>query len=170
MNDSTPNLVEVNYLLNPGFIYVTKTPTLVSAVLGSCVAVTLFDHNKGFGGMNHFQYPRTDDRRQATARFGNAATYALVQSMLHYGSKPRHLEAQIIGGAYNPEISPEDIGRENILAAREVLRKLKVPSVSEDVGGQKGRKVVFNTATNEMVVLKVERVRKGDWYPYESDR
>jgi chemotaxis protein CheD len=42
--------------------------------------------------------------------------------------------------------------------------------VSEDTGGEKGRKIVFNTGTNEVAVLKVDRLRKGDWYPYEGDR
>lgn len=170
MTDTAQDLIQANYLIKPGFIFVTKTPTLISAVLGSCVAVTLFDRKRGFGGMNHFQYPKTAKPGQATARYGNVATYALVQAMLQYGSEPRHLEAQILGGAHHPEISPEDIGAENITVAGRVLQKLRIHSVSHDVGGKQGRKIVFNTATNEMVVLKMERLRKGDWYPYENDR
>jgi hypothetical protein len=30
--------------------------------------------------------------------------------------------------------------------------------------------VIFHCGKFESVVLKVERLRKGDWYPYESDR
>ena len=46
----------------------------------------------------------------------------------------------------------------------------KIAIVSEDVGGRKGRKVVFNTNTNEIGVLKVEKLRVMDWYPYENTR
>jgi chemotaxis receptor (MCP) glutamine deamidase CheD len=43
--------------------------------------------------------------------------------MINNGSKLKHLEAQIFGGAYNPEISLKDIGLENVLIARKVLAK-----------------------------------------------
>ncbi len=164
------DLIQAKYLLKPGFILVTKTPTLISAVLGSGVAVAVFDRKRGFGGMNHFQYPAPPASGQTTARYGNVATWALVKTMLAYGSKPKHLEAQIVGGAENPETPSDPVARENIRAAQNILRKLKIQSVSQDIGGRKGRKVVFNTATNELVVMKVDRLRQGDWYPYESDR
>jgi chemotaxis protein CheD len=56
------------------------------------------------------------------------------------------------------------------MAARKVLAGKKIRVVSEDVGGQMGRKIVFNTHTNEVGVIKVEKLRKKDWYPYEDDR
>jgi hypothetical protein len=87
--------------------------------------------------------------------------------MTHEGSKLKHLEAQIFGGAYNPTISPDDIGRKNMIISRKILAKQRIPVVSEDVGGRKERKIVFNTQTNEIVVLKVGHLRRADWYPYE---
>jgi chemotaxis receptor (MCP) glutamine deamidase CheD len=63
-----------------------------------------------------------------------------------------------------------DVGRENVEMARRALRGSRIGIVSEDVGGQRGRKVIFHCGKFESVVLKVERLRKGDWYPYESDR
>jgi len=90
--------------------------------------------------------------------------------MIEAGSKKRHLEAQILGGAYDPERCSRDVGAENVRVARRVLMREGIRVVSEDTGGQKGRKIVFNTGTNEVAVLKVGRLRKGDWYPYEGDR
>ena len=49
------------------------------------------------------------------------------------------------------------------------MSKKQIPLVSEDVGGNKGRKVVFNTRTREALVLKVERIRKEDWNLYEDN-
>ena len=86
------------------------------------------------------------------------------------GSKKRHMEAQILGGAYAPERCSRDLGAENVRVARRVLMREGIRVVSEDTGGQKGRKIVFNTGTNEVAVLKVGRLRKGDWYPYGGDR
>ena len=163
-------ITAVQYFLNPGYIYVPNEPTVISTVLGSCVSVCLFDRKRRVGGMNHFRMPRTTDRHRATATYGNVATLALVSLMLANGSKSKHIEAQILGGAFNPEISTEDVGRENIRVARGVLTRKNIRIVSEDVGGCQGRKVVFNTHTNEVGILKVSALRRGDWAPYISDR
>jgi chemotaxis protein CheD len=120
--------------------------------------------------MNHFRYPSTTDRHEATAIYGNVSTIALVRMMIEQGAHRRHLEAQIIGGAYNRDLSTKDVGRENITVARRVLARERIRVVSEDVGGARGRKVVFNTAKNEVAVMKVDRLRTGDWYPYEENR
>ncbi len=120
--------------------------------------------------MNHFQFPGIRKKNKATARYGNVAIPHLIRMMLAEGSKTKNLEAQIFGGAAGPEISTNHIGSENIKVARRILANKQIRIVSEDVGGEKGRKIVFNTGTNEIAVLKVDKIRKGDWYPYQSDR
>jgi chemotaxis protein CheD len=73
----------------------------------------------------------------------------------------------IYGGAYHPEKNNKDISRENIEIARKILSKNRISITSQDVGGEKGRKVVFNTTTNDVAILKVDRLRDMDWYPYQ---
>ncbi len=143
-------------------------PAIISTVVGSCVAVSVFDRKQKVGGMNHFQFPYMDDLQQATARYGNVSVSFLINMMLAVGSKPSHLEAQIIGGAFQPDISPENIGQDNIKVAKKILAGKKVRVVSEDVGGKKGRKIIFNTEANELAVVKVDKLRKGDWFPYKT--
>ncbi len=67
-------------------------------------------------------------------------------------------------------ISTVDVGRDNIRTARKVLARERLQIVSEDVGGRKGRRIVFDTEKNEVVIIKVDKIRARDWYPYESDR
>ena len=159
-----------NYFLKPGYIFVPQQPTIISTVLGSCIAVCLYDPKQKIGGMNHFQFPRTTDRKNATAQYGDVSTIMLIRMMAENGSAIKHLEAQIFGGAYNPANAVQNVGRENIQIARRVLAQKGVRLVSEDVGGEKGRKVVFDTRANEIAVLKVEKLRQSDWFPYEGDR
>lgn len=122
------------------------------------------------GGMNHFQLPYTREKQNATGRFGNVATLTLIRMMMDDGSKAKQMEAQIFGGAFNPRLCHKNIGGENIMVARKILMKTHVRIISEDVGGEIGRKIVFNTTTNEVAVLKVDKIREGDWYPYEDNR
>jgi chemotaxis protein CheD len=164
----TPALT--NYFLKPGYIFLPSKSVSISTVLGSSVSVCIYDQRRKVGGMNHFKLPYTRDKHIATPIYGNVATLALIQMMLEDGSKVKHLEAQIFGGAHNFKLCPQNIGLENTKIARRILVRKGVPIVSEDVGGMKGRKVVFSTSCNEIVVLRVERLRKSDWYPYEEDR
>ena len=120
--------------------------------------------------MNHFRLPFTRDPVQATANFGNVATLMLIRMLIHGGTNAKHLEAQVFGGAFNPEIAPKDIGRENVSIARKVLFRQNIRIVSEDVGGERGRKIVFDAIKNETAIIKVDKLRKGDWFPYDSDR
>ena len=161
-----------NYLLQPGYIYVPEKALSISTVIGSGVAVCIFNKKARIGGMNHFQLPFMSTNGKTTAIYGNIATITLIKMMLSFKPETRatrvgHLEAQIFGGAYNPDHSDKDVGKQNIEIARKILNQNKIDILSEDTGGKKGRKVVFNISTNEAAVLKVDNLRDADWYPYQ---
>ncbi len=164
MSESSDTPEAFNYFLHPGYIFVASKPTVISLVLGSCVSVCLYDRRRKTGGMNHFIYPFTADKAKATARYGNVSTLALIQMMLEDGSEHEDIQAQILGGAYNPEFSAKNIGIENVMIARKVLSRKRISVVSEDTGGWLGRKIVFNTQSNELAIIKVEKLRNDDWY------
>lgn len=158
-----------NYLLEPGYILIAAEPTCISTVLGSSVSVCIYDREREYGGMSHFRFPFTSDRQRTTALYGNVSTLSLLRMMLENGSEKKYLEAQVFGGAYNQGFSEEDIGKENIQVAQKVLQRYNIQIISEDIGGMMGRKVVFNTATAELAVFRVQKLRKEDWYPYVND-
>lgn len=156
-----------NYFLQPGYILVPDQSISISAVIGSGISVCIYDREKRVGGMNHFIFPYIAAKGKTTALYGNIATITLLKIMLARESSIKDLEAQIYGGAYHPGKNNKDIGRENIEIARKILLKNQISITSLDVGGEKGRKVVFNTNTNEVAILKVDRLRDMDWYPYQ---
>ncbi|MBF0203918.1 MAG: chemotaxis protein CheD [Desulfamplus sp.] len=170
MNEQDSSPILSDYLLKPGFIYLADKPVSISTVLGSSVSVCLFDKKQKIGGMNHFQFSEIREKDKSTPIYGNVATLTLIRMMLLNGSKDRHLEAQIFGGAHNPLVSDINVGINNINTARLILNSRKIKIVSEDVGGEVGRKIIFNTSTCEIAVLKVKKLRQSDWYPYKSDR
>lgn len=122
--------------------------------------------------MNHFLYPLIRNPGEATAQYGNVAIKALVRLFLEEGSKKKDLEAQIFGGAYPTDTSSEtvEISRQNVEIGRQILMRNGIPLVSEDIGGTKGRKVIFNSLTNDVAVFRVEKLRESDWYPYKGSR
>jgi len=159
-----------NYFLHTGYLFVTPEPTIISTVLGSCVSVCLYDKKLEIGGMANIQLPYVKDKKKATSRYGNIAIPLLIRTFIKQGSNLKHMEAIILGGACNFAISSIDIGIKNISVIKKIILQNKINIASEDIGGKKGRKVIFNTQTNETVVMKVDRIRKGDWYPYKAKR
>ncbi len=162
-------MVEQDYLptqffLKPGYAMANREASVIRAVLGNCVAVTFFDRDNCFGGMNQFVFPSTDKREDMTAQYGNVGIRALFRMPLDMGANRNGLVAQIIGGSECRVFNDEDLGNQNIQLARGVLAQLRVPVVSEDVGGSMGRKVIYHSGTNEMAVFKVDSLRNSDWF------
>ena len=157
------NLEPINYFLETGCLYLATRPALISTVLGSCVSICLWDKRQRIGGMNHFVLPKYRNSQEMTTRFGNVATPLLIKMMQEEGTSLTALEAQLFGGARVVRSISMDIGRANVDMARKILNHFGIHIVSEDVEGQLGRKVVFNTLTGEAVVLKVKQLRKTDW-------
>jgi len=152
------------YFLEPGYIYFSKTPSAVRAVVGSCVAVCLWDRALRYGGMSHFLRPRPREGEPATPQVGTAALAALVRMMDDAGCSRTDLVAQIAGGASPRDGKPgENIGTENAQVARAFLSRKGIDLASEDTGGTMGRKLIFDTATGQLAVLKVFKIRKSDW-------
>ena len=152
-----------SYYLEPGYIYFTRTPAVIRTVVGSCVAVCLWDSRLKYGGMNHFLRPVTRDASSATPKFGNVATAALVNMMTDAGCTTKDLVAQIFGGAFPSGTTQDNVGQQNVDVAHAVLTKRGIVVASTDTGGNMGRKVVFDTSTGQLGTLKVHKLRDGDW-------
>jgi chemotaxis protein CheD len=154
--------------LHPGYVYCDTAPTAIQTVLGSNVAVCLWDTRRHFGGMNHFLVPAPAASEGPTPRHGNAAIAALIGLMTEAGSATGDIVAQIYGGAYREGTeSGSPVGLRNIAAARAMLEQRQIRIVSEDIGGAMGRKVVFDTLTGHVMVIKVYQLRESDWLSEE---
>ncbi|MDM8535516.1 chemotaxis protein CheD, partial [Desulfobacterales bacterium HSG17] len=84
-----------------GEFHASGQPTVISTLLGSCVAVCLYDPIKQIGGMNHILMPgRADMKRfDMSARYGINAMELLINRIMNLGGKRRNLVAKIFGGA-----------------------------------------------------------------------
>ena len=152
------------FFLKPGYLMADRDSIIVSMVLGNCVAVTVFDQRNRFGGIHHFVFPETHIPADRTPQYGNVGIPALFKMLLGMGANRDHLVAQIIGGATNRDIKDGALGEKNIAAARAALSRLRVPVVSEDVGGTLGRKVLYHSTSNETAIFKVGMLRQNDWF------
>ena len=73
-------------------------PAQITTVLGSCVAVCLFDAEVRVGGMNHYLLAQPVNGEHS-ARFGAVAVPALIDAVVKGGGRPGSLKAKVFGGA-----------------------------------------------------------------------
>ena len=164
-----------NSFLEPGYIYAPVRATQLCAVVAYGVVITIFDFRRRMGGMCHYLFPYREVRSQSTAKYAAPAIVTLARMFLNTGSKTEELEAQVFGGAQDPKVADASLtmlGKQNIQVGEELLAKLGIPVVGHDVGGSRGRKIVFTSSTGETAVLKVNRLRNTDWTqnPYAKGR
>ena len=118
----------------------------MTTILGSCVAVCLHDPGSGIGGLNHFLLPHSTRETESSPRYARPAVERLVGLMLAEGARASRLQARVIGGARVLSAFPDDpdhLGLRNAAAARELLVSLRIPVISSDIGGDRGRKLLF---------------------------
>jgi chemotaxis protein CheD len=145
-----------NYLqhfLYPSSLFVSREPYMVKTILGSCVAICLWDKRLKIGGINHYMLPNWNGNDLASPKYGNIAIDKLVERLFALGSKKEDLVAKIFGGGEMLETGKSSvtlIGERNIRVARLMLEEKKIPVVASSTGGRKGRKILFFTDTGEV--------------------
>ena len=128
---------------------------VLSAVLGSCVAVCLYDPTRRIGGMNHFLLPfGRETGSERPLRYGLFAMESLINDLMKIGARKSRLEAKIFGGA---RISADlrDIGQANAVFAKEFLATEGIACVAESLGGTQARRVTFRATTGQARLLIV---------------
>jgi chemotaxis protein CheD len=140
------------HFLYPAELYVSKVPYQINTILGSCVAVCLFDPTLNIGGINHFMLPYWNGQGLASPKYGNIAIEKLIDKMLSMGCIKSNLKAKIFGGGevIETQVVQFNIGTRNIEVARLLLDEKKIPIISSSVGGKLGRKIEFMTSSGEV--------------------
>lgn len=136
------------YYLHPGQLFVSHESYAVTTILGSCVSVCLWDPLTQIGGINHFLLPMDVGEDQVSLRFGNLAVRELIEEVVGVGAEQTRLRAKLFGGACVLEAfrgRENHLGAKNVTIAREVLAAADIPIIGEDVGGNRGRKLIFHT-------------------------
>lgn len=141
--------IEVKHFLTEGHVFVAKTPTEIITILGSCVAVCLWDKNKKIGGMNHFLLSSIDNDTQSLHQ-GVFATKSLIKLMLSRKCNIEDIEAKVFGGS--SYMQQFEVGKSNVAMAFRVLEEAGIPVVAFHTGGSHGRKIIFRSDTGKVLM------------------
>jgi chemotaxis receptor (MCP) glutamine deamidase CheD len=137
--------------LLPGEYHVTKKQMSIDTLLGSCVSVCLYNIKNGHVAMNHFLLDRPKTEANADiGRYGTTSTDHIISTLMAVDDNPYNYRAQIFGGAAVVDALERgrNIGGRNMLVAHEVLDSHRIRIIKKDIGGTRGRRIKFDTATN----------------------
>ena len=141
-----------------GGVHASVEPIVIDTVLGSCIAVCLYDSKKRIGGMNHFMLPEGEDPKNPTStRYGVHAMELLISDMMKLGAHRKNFQAKIFGGGHVLKIREnlDGVPQRNISFIRRFLDTERIPVVKEDVGGYQPRRVLFSSESGKVWMRKL---------------
>jgi chemotaxis protein CheD len=147
-------------MVGMGEIQATRAPAMLKAIgVGSCIALALYDSHTRIGGLAHILLPSINESTDLSCpnKFADHAVGALMDKMRSCGADVENVEAKVFGGAnmFPDTVSPDsslDIGRKNLQAVLNELKRLGIAVVDKSVGGNVSRTVVFDTGEGAVSV------------------
>ena len=150
--------------LKPGQIMVSSEPVLVTTLLGSCVAVTIFSYRLRLGAICHAQLPGNGDvfdgvQDGPDGKYVDTAIRAMLERLLHQGALRGELGAKVFGGAdmFDGRGKLRTVGWQNAEMALRVLAHESVRVATQDLGGERGRKIIFHSHTGEVLLKRMRK-------------
>ncbi len=141
------------------YVVTNDRNSVLTTLLGSCVAVCLIDRVNQVFGLNHFMLPGKFTAGQPVptndSRYGTCATDMLINDMMQSGAERKFLEAKLFGAGKVLDNKVYNVAKNNAEFIQQYLLKLKIPILASDLGRNYGRKILFFCDSGEVYVKKV---------------
>lgn len=158
MRDIPQEALEVR--LKPGELVVCHEPHQIVTILGSCIAVTMFNSRLGLAAMCHAMLPAPNfqhsaDEASMPFKYASSAIPAMAAVFRRACLQPHEVEVKIFGGANVIASSASSgrtgIGYANVHYARKLILEEGFQIQASNVGGLRGRKIIFNTQSGRVL-------------------
>lgn len=139
---------------------ICEAPDKITTIgLGSCIGIVLYSNTSKVAGLVHIMLPDSTRIRQNDnkCKFADTGVDELIRELEQKGINKSLMKAKIAGGAkmfqFNNNSEMGSIGDKNIEAVKTRLKMHGIKIVSEDVGLNFGRTIVFDPETQELTVI-----------------
>ena len=158
-------------IIGPGEHYASNVPVTITTLLGSCVAVCLYDPVNHVMGMNHFMLSSSRSYGNGplflteAGRYGINAMELLINEMYKLGAKRSCLKAKAFGGGnvlkdLRTIQNNMSVGDANVEFVREFLECEQIPLIAESLGGEEGRVIHFSFGHFKVYARKIKNVNQ----------
>ncbi len=159
--------------LKPGELYFSRTPAVVTTVLGSCVSATFFHRPTGLAAICHAIHPKCAQSAHAAGcpadcgirfRYPVCAVVAISRQIALHQVRLREIEVKLFGGAalmgqFRRDPLANSLGQQNVEAAMEAISNCGLILQAADVGGALGRKIIFDTSSGEVLLKRLRQAQ-----------
>jgi two-component system, chemotaxis family, protein-glutamate methylesterase/glutaminase len=148
----------------PGDVITSKQGEVIGTLLGSCVAICLYNKKGKWGGLNHYMIPRISmGSGLQNSKYGDYSLDKLIKDLLRWDDRIHNLEAKIFGGGdvVGHLSGGKGIGKKNIDFAVERLKEMGIGIIERDVGGDYGRKIYFDSSTGKVEVQQIAKSQQS---------
>jgi chemotaxis protein CheD len=137
-------------------ICVVNDASTLKTVVGSCIALCLWDGQSRIGGMAHIMMPvRNGDAGAPPGKYADTAVQALLAEMVKRGASIDRLTATCAGGASMfvfRAAEKQSVGDRNYDAVVTYLNLHRIPIRIREIGGTAGRRIHFD-CSNGMICI-----------------
>ena len=139
-----------------GEVAASQSPVVLDTLLGSCVAVCMYDPMLRAGGMNHILLPKCQ-AGDKSSRCGVHAMELLINELMKLGGEKKRFIAKAFGGAnVMPGLKMAPVGEGNAMFVRQFLATERIPLVAERMGGNHAVRLYFHSDTGKAYVHSVD--------------
>ncbi|RYD03104.1 hypothetical protein N752_22085 [Desulforamulus aquiferis] len=93
------------------------------------------------------------------AKFADLGIPLMIQEIRKLGGNPSRLTAKLAGGAQMFSGLDEkfvlNIGQRNSAMVKQVLAKLSIPVLAQELGGNRGRTMIFDTTNGQVTIRTI---------------
>ncbi len=151
--------------LEPGDLVFSLEQAEIATILGSCIAVVLYSSKHQVGTICHAMLPyniRPQERpERKDFKYVDSAIHYMVARFDAHRIKRHNLIAKVFGGAdvlrAATNVRLKSVGQQNIESALAVLGSYRLRIVASDVGGDRGRKLVFFPHTGQVFLKRLSK-------------
>ena len=137
-------------------IKISTGENILRTILGSCIAICLYDRRLKMGGLAHIMLPSANVPNAVPEKYADTALPLLVNMMKDAGSDIKELRAKITGGAKMFDLPSDSaitsIGKNNAAKVEQLLAEMGIELLSKDVGGNYSRIIHFYLTNGEVRV------------------
>jgi len=138
------------YLIYPGDYYATREDCYISTIVGTCLAVCLFDFVSKLGGMINFIIPGSVGTKGILGSDIVMASITkmeyLMADMVKLGGNRHYMKAKIFGAGYTgvSTVNNVTIPENNIRFVKEYFDLERIQVEKMDIGGNNRRKLYLS--------------------------
>lgn len=153
----SPDAIDI--FLNPGEVFFGDSQMRIRTVLGSCVAITMWQPQQRIGGMCHYMLParQRGSMSRLDGRYADEAILLMLKEVSRHKTDPYSYEVKLFGGgnmfaraATGVAARRLNVADRNVIAGQELLRRYGFHIAAEHLGGKGHRNIIFEISTGDV--------------------